>query len=214
MGQAMGKEVGVTLGQCSSCWSPMTGDADDGFGESRHGDRLEVTHLKRQEPVAPTLPMLLEAAEANDLRTVVAIVDSGVLDLDATESVDEYGAVLTAAEAGHLDVVIALAEAGASVETRDSFGRTPLYAAAVAGHVDVVRYLACVAGAEVGAEDHEKRTAFWASCAVRNLRVAGALLATGACDVDARSAAGDTALDFATLHGHAEVAAFLRDRAA
>ena len=40
------------------------------------------------------------------------------------------------------------------------------------------------------------------------------LLATGACDVDARSAAGDTALDFATLHGHAEVAAFLRDRAA
>ena len=89
---------------------------------------------------------------------------------------------------------------------------TPL--GALAGHVDVVRYLACVAGAEVGAEEHEKRTAFWASCAVRNLRVAGALLATGACDVAARSAAGDTALDFATLHGHAEVAAFLRDRAA
>jgi ankyrin repeat protein len=49
--------------------------------------------------------------------------------------------------------------------------------------------------------------------ACRCLDVA-AILARGACDVDAADADGDTALDFAVKHGHADVADFLRRRGA
>ncbi|KAH8074859.1 hypothetical protein JL720_10602 [Aureococcus anophagefferens] len=157
--------------------------------------------------------MLLEAADAGDIATVRAIVGAGGLDLDAADDVDSYSALLTAAEAGHADVVGALLDAGASVDApRDSYGRTPLCAAAVAGRADVVERLVA-AGADVDAADGDGRSVLWATCALRHLDVA-AILARGACDVDAADADGDTALDFAVKHGHADVADFARRRGA
>ena len=199
----------VALGQCTSCWSPEDTilPTEDDLTDAPNPP--EVTHLMRDDDVEPSLAHLLEAAEAGDLRTTVAMIDSGAVDLDGVEAVDRYSAMLTASEAGHVDVVAALVAAGASVETRDSYGRTPLYAAAVAGRLEVVTFLTNKAGADVGALDNERRTPFWACCAVRNMLVARVLFETGQCDINAVSTAGESALAFAEAHGHHEVAAFL-----
>ena len=69
-----------------------------------------------------------------------------VIGLDAAElRHSRYSAVLTAAEAGHLEIVKVLRAAGACLETRDSYERTPLFAAAVACRLEVCAYrAACV----------------------------------------------------------------------
>ena len=73
--------------------------------------------------------------------------------------------------------------------------------------------LAAIELREHSAADGDGRSVLWATCALRHLDVA-AILARGACDVDAADADGDTALDFAVKHGHADVADFLRRRGA
>lgn len=99
----------------------------------------------------------MDAAEIGDLDTVQRIIASKVVDLDAVDD-DLYSALLTAAEAGNVDVVRELKEAGADIENCDSYRRTPLYAAAVAGHIDVVRYLDT--GANVGDRNCYKHSIF------------------------------------------------------
>ena len=125
-----------SLARCAGCVCVADEDAED----PPDPRTPEFTVLRREAAtVAPTLSMLLEAADAGDIATVRAIVGAGGLDLDAADDVDSYSALLTAAEAGHADVVGALLDAGASVDApRDSYGRTPLCAAAVAGRADVV----------------------------------------------------------------------------
>lgn len=167
--------------------------------------------LNEADPFVPgddlSLVDLLEAAVIGDLATVQGIIASKKVDLDAADEVDLYTAVLTAAEAGHLDVVQALKEAGANIDCRECDRRTPLYAAAVMGHHDVVQYLVD-AGANVDARDNENRSIFWVACAVRRIDIASILLANG-CDLNARADSAETALDFAVKHNHAEVVEWL-----
>ena len=111
-----------------------------------------------------------------------------------------------AAEGGAAASVATLVAAGANVEARDSFGRSPLYAAGVAGRVDAVAAL-LAAGADANATDADGRGVFWAACAARQLETAVAL-ADGA-DVDAPDARGVTPLQHAIACGHAEVVEFL-----
>jgi hypothetical protein len=49
--------------------------------------------------------------------------------------------VLSAARKGDLAAVKALCEKGAAIETKTSYGQTPLYLAAMNGHAEVVRFL-------------------------------------------------------------------------
>jgi hypothetical protein len=60
------------------------------------------------------------------------------------------GFFTTAAATGDLTLVKALVERGTPVDLRDNHGATPLHAAAVGGHVGVIRYL-LAAGADVNA---------------------------------------------------------------
>lgn len=159
-----------------------------------------------------TVEYLLESAETGDLETVLKILASGKVDVNAVDEVDSYSALMMAAEAGHLDVVQALKDAGAHIEMRDSYGRTPLYAASVAGHIDVVRYLVRE-NADVHAVDCENRSVLWACCAVRRVDIASILIADGDADLNTQ-AGGDTAMSFAIKHGHAEVVDFLRQNGA
>jgi len=78
--------------------------------------------------------------------------------------VDNYCALMNAAEAGHGAIAEALCVAGASTELRDSYGRSPLYAAAVAGHCAAVESLLRF-GADAEARDSEDRSPLWACCA-------------------------------------------------
>ena len=169
----------------------------------------------REESVWST-ELLLESAETGDLEGVRRIIESGKVDVNAVDEVDSYSALMMSAEAGHLEVVKALLAARADVEIRDSYGRTPLYAAAVAGHVDVVRHLVTSAKADVAALDCEERNVLWACCAVRRLDVAAFLLdeAGSKCDLNKRAASGDSAMAFAIKHGHAEVVDFLKQNGA
>ncbi|KAH8048472.1 hypothetical protein JL720_15844 [Aureococcus anophagefferens] len=188
-----------SLARCAGCVCVADEDAED----PPDPRTPEFTVLRREAAtVAPTLSMLLEAADAGDIATVRAIVGAGGLDLDAADDVDSYSALLTAARRA-TPTSSARLDAGASVDApRDSYGRTPLCAAAVAGRADVVERLVA-AGADVDAADGDGRSVLWATCALRHLDVA-AILARGACDVDAADADGDTALDFAVKHGHAD----------
>lgn len=163
---------------------------------------------------AMTPEMLLECAETGDVDMVKRIIMSGTVDVDSVDEVDSYSAVMMSAEAGHLEIVEALHEAGAEIEIRDAYGRTPLYAAAVAGHIDVVRYLVHEAHADVGALDCENRSVLWACCAVRRIDIASVLLESKDCNLDSVAGSGESAIDFAVKHGHAEVAEFLRTQGA
>lgn len=89
-----------------------------------------------------------------------------------------------------------------------------MYAAAVAGHIDIVRYLVRDAGANSGAVDCENRSVLWACCAVRRIDIASILLESPACDLNVKAGSGDSALEFAIKHGHAEVVEFLRTNGA
>jgi len=156
--------------------------------------------------------MLWTAAEDGDLSTVLQCIASGV-DLNAFDESDKYTAVLVAAEAGHAKVVESLHAAGALVDCRDAFGRTPLYAASVAGHKHIVSYLLEKASADVDAADEDGRTPFWSSCATRQLDTATILLAHGA-NIDARDNIANSAMAFASQNGHADVIHFLQKRGA
>ena len=208
MGGTLTKEVEDSLARCTGCFDASTVEEHDDMPDPK---TPEISRLRRDSSQVPaTSEMLLEAAEAGDCKTVESIIAAGTVDLDAVDSVDDYTAVLAACEAGNIDVVKALHAAGASLDVCDSYGRTPLYAAAVAGHRDVVSHL-IDAGADARTLDHDGRGAFWACCAVRRVDVAELLLAEGKCNIDQQPAGGESALDFAVKHGHADVIEFLRN---
>jgi hypothetical protein len=64
-----------------------------------------------------------------------------VLSAALTLSADVNEELLTAARNGDLASVKALVEKGATLETKTSYGQTPLYLAAMSGHQDVVDFL-------------------------------------------------------------------------
>lgn len=148
------------------------------------------------------------AAEEGDLRMVQRCLDSGI-DVNFQDETDNYSALLMAAEAGHLKVIKALHAASANVEARDAFGRTPVYAAAVAGNVEVVKYLVLEYGADREAMDDDERTPFWSACATRQVETARALFDLGV-RVDHRDNTGQSPFEFASASGHADVISFLR----
>lgn len=159
-----------------------------------------------------TLDSLLDAAEEGSCARVRHVLASGRVDVNAVDE-NDYSALLTSAEQGHLEVVCLLLEAGADLELRDSFGRSALYAAAVAGREPVVRALVSV-GADLETQDAEGRTPLWASCFVRHLDVAATLLESEECNINSRPASGETALEHAIKHGHAAVITLLNEHGA
>ena len=89
-----------------------------------------------------------------------------------------------AAYCNHVDVVRLLLEFRAEVDRRDTWGKTPLIAAASEGHDDVVRVL-LDAGADVDASEEGGKSALYYACCAGHTSTAKLLLDRGA-DVSAR----------------------------
>jgi hypothetical protein len=81
------------------------------------------------------------------------------LTLYSALATDQSGGLLAAAAKGETNLVQTLIQAGASVESADKNGRTPLMLAAQHGHEDTVRAL-LAAGAKLDARDKSGLTAF------------------------------------------------------
>ncbi|KAJ1454404.1 ankyrin repeat-containing domain protein [Pelagophyceae sp. CCMP2097] len=204
-------------GMCAPPAAGAMDDLDDEFAASMHlvdqpppmwnGDDDYDPDNFQPDASKSTANMLWAAAETGDDAGVESALQRGA-DVDACDLRDGYGAVLIAAENGHVGVLRTLRKAGASLELADSFGRTPLYAASAAGRLDCVKYLA-QRGAVVDAPDADGRTPFFAACALRDLDSAALLFELGA-DINLADIGGQTAFAFAAANGYADVLELLR----
>ena len=122
-----------------------------------------------------------------------------------------YMYMYLAASLGHVQVVEALADAGAELGWKDSdYGRTALHVAAGNGHAGAVRSLAARGGpAAVDARNKYNRTPLHRAAMGGSTAAAQELLEAGA-DASLTSNNGQTALDLAVRNRKPEVAALLR----
>jgi len=102
--------------------------------------------------IEATITSLLQYAASGDLKTVQLLVDSGV-DCNKPEAINGATVLHNAAAGGHIQLVKWLLKNGATIDSKDKLGSTPLIWAAYHGHVDVVKYL-IKNGARIGSIPH------------------------------------------------------------
>ncbi|KAF8429160.1 ankyrin repeat protein, partial [Tirmania nivea] len=81
-----------------------------------------------------------------------------------------------AAEEGHSQIVQKLVHSGTDANVRDMEGMTALHRASANGHVDIVRFLACVPGIIVSSPDANHSTALHLAAHSGHARVVALLL--------------------------------------
>ncbi|KAI1131095.1 hypothetical protein F5Y10DRAFT_287848 [Nemania abortiva] len=129
------------------------------------------------------------------------------LGIDVNE-VDNRGraAVHTAAERGHLAMIIWLVKNGSNPDTSDTRGHTALHLAAFNGHLEIVRWLV-ENGANANASDAHGQTALHLAASSGFQEIAKTLMCN--CNVTAKDKNGLTALKCAVNQGHQEVVEIL-----
>ena len=161
----------------------------------------------------------LDAAARNDAESLALFLKAGMAGTPKNEKGQTCLGI--AAEKGHADLVGLFVGLDRSLlKELDGNGMTPLMTAAYWGREKMVRSLV-EAGAEVNQIVVGREDAASALQAVLNApefkedhaRIVRYLLEKGA-DVQARNAAGRTALMFAAVHGRIEMAALLREKGA
>ena len=133
------------------------------------------------------------------------LVESGSMDPNSTYTdVDgsETPVLMTASFRGRLNVVKALAKAGADVDKAANDGCTPLMTASIEGHPAIAQAL-IQAGADVDIDNENGVTALMGACGKGHSVAAEVLIQAGA-DVDkaAANSKGVTALVLASMLGH------------
>ena len=145
-------------------------------------------------------PLMLAAAHGH-----TALVAELVAHGANTAARDHHGqfALYAGARRGHLPVVQLLVAHAPHVPVDCALdrGRTPLYGAAVGGHVAVCQWLLACGGARVDAATAQGRTPLLAACLRGHLAVLQLLLAHGA-DVRHRDHERATALHYAVTGAH------------
>jgi ankyrin repeat protein len=166
----------------------------------------ETTPKMESKQVVVDVSAFLEDALNGRIDEVRKALESG-FDVNAADE-QQRTALLFAAFNGHTAVAKLLLDQNASLEHRDAAGRTALMFAASGPNAETVELLA-EAGAEVNAVDtDEKFTALMHAAAEGQVKVVEVLLKHNA-DPAIQDADGDTARDFATNNGHAEVVRLL-----
>ena len=115
-----------------------------------------------------------------------------------------YSGLLAAAARGDVQGIARLLAAGARVDVRDWYGRTPLHVAAYGGHHDAMRALVR-AGADPNALEHDRYDVITIAAVANDLRTLEVALALGARATNVTSRYDGTALIAAAHLGHVDV---------
>ncbi|KAG6464429.1 hypothetical protein O3G_MSEX014505 [Manduca sexta] len=138
------------------------------------------------------------------------IEQRGVYEVPDDRSVHTVTPLWCAAVSGHLEVVHALAEAGADVNAASDSGSTPVRSACFMTHLPVVRFLV-QRGADIHRPNHNGGTCLINS--VQSVLLCAFLLEHGA-EVDARDTQLKTVLHYAIQEHRVETARLLLDHGA
>ena len=136
-------------------------------------------------------------------------MDSSInfIDVAALTQDEKNTQLLNAAEAGDMEKIGVLLQAGANIEAVSRFGETALMLAAANGHTAVVAQLIS-ASANIEATDHFRKTALMMAAGSGHTAVVAQLIGAGA-NKEATNQLGSTALMVAAGSGHAAVVAKL-----
>jgi hypothetical protein len=147
-----------------------------------------------------------DAALNGNLAAVEQAIEAG-MNINATDE-EQRSALMLASFNGHAPVAKMLLKKGATLGARDSNGRTALMFAATGANLETVGLL-IANGAQIDAVDTaEKFTPLMFAAAEGQVEVVQVLLKHKA-DPNLRDIDGDTAQDFASRNGHAEVVRLL-----
>ena len=116
--------------------------------------------------------------------------------------------IWVAAKAGEIEAVKQHLAAGADVDAKDKYGRTPLHFTSIYRQKEIAELL-IAAGADVNAKTAGGGTPLNAAALKGYKEIAELLIAEGA-DVNANDDDGDTPLDYAIGENHTETADLLR----
>ena len=155
---------------------------------------VELTRTSGQEQLTPSA-MAEQRGHTAQLAALRAI-------MDAPPPTDPDAALLAAAAAGDADATAVALRAGASLETRDGAGRTPLLVASAADHVDVARVLVAL-GADPDAVD-DRRDTPWLVTGVTGSVAMGEVLMLAHPDLTLRNRYGGVSVIPAAERGHVE----------
>lgn len=146
------------------------------------------------------------AASDGDKKLVQSFLKSNEVDVNERDW-DDLTALITAASAGHMDIVKMLLKAGADVNASDKDGITALMEASIMGHDKIVNVL-IDAGAEVDFKSNSGVTALWLAAGENRIGVMKALLKKNA-DATVTRSDGITALMTASVAGHVDAVKLL-----
>jgi euchromatic histone-lysine N-methyltransferase len=154
---------------------------------------------------------LVAAVKNNSVEKVAIILGSKSVDVNCKIPECNDGTVLHyAAQRGLVPVVHMLLVAGAQPDALDKDQNTPLMAAIVSSHNDVVRYL-IKTGASIDLKGTDGMTALHLAAKCGNLKACESLLKAAAAKsfVNSQDDGGWTPLVWACEHGYADIANFL-----
>lgn len=130
-----------------------------------------------------------------------AVVGDETLNIEARMGKSRITALYSAAREGHEDVVIALLDAGADLNSRSSNGATPLIAACQRGRRGVVTIL-LERGADINTMTDDGRTCLYIASSKNDVNMLSLLLQRGGVNINAKTRGGDTAFNVALIHGY------------
>ncbi len=134
-------------------------------------------------------------------------------DVDAASPRDGRVALLWAAQKGHLDIVIALIDAGANVDVVDSTGITPIQWAVENGHVDVVESL-LNAGARLDLRETTSGQGLMHKVSIYGHVDIARLLLTNGTEVNPKDNSQNTPIYYACKYGNEQLAGLLVNKGA
>jgi ankyrin repeat protein len=142
--------------------------------------------------------------------SVKRMLEMKSIDVEARKGGEEDGwtCLMTAALYGHVDTCRLLIDKGAQVNAKDFYGCTPLHWAAERGHIEIVRLL-CDHGADIEARYIFGLRPLHRTARNGHISAAKELIEVRSADINARDDDGWTALSFARVNGHADVADYL-----
>jgi hypothetical protein len=153
--------------------------------------------------------LLLKAVDRNDVSKVLQFLDEGADIEYFSKSGPGRTALNEAALCGQLEMVKALMERGANLNTQDNaMGYTPIAWACEEGHLEIAETL-IAAGADINAASKKyKRTPLIAAAANGHLDIVKLLIKSGA-NVDLQTISEQNALTEARKNGHESVVKYL-----